>query len=216
MGIPTWPILVNDKHSILSVWGCRSLPGKDRESLDDDMVRELARATIAYRAAERCLITPHSPMVSRCDELDGGDLIGLTALSGPQPTAVPDHEPPSSWYQFRRGKSQLVNGTKPQSFHKLRHKEGRADPAALSEASGRLDSVKIPIMDSAPEATADKSRRLSGKTEEGHAETNEHARRSVDKSDASVASERALVRKLDLYLIPLIMSLYLFSFVDRY
>ncbi|KAJ3472324.1 hypothetical protein NLG97_g11087 [Lecanicillium saksenae] len=33
---------------------------------------------------------------------------------------------------------------------------------------------------------------------------------------AAQVDERKLVRKLDLYLIPLIMMLYLFSFLDRY
>lgn len=34
-------------------------------------------------------------------------------------------------------------------------------------------------------------------------------------SRAAKVDERKLVRKLDLYLIPLIMALYLFSFLDR-
>jgi hypothetical protein len=37
----------------------------------------------------------------------------------------------------------------------------------------------------------------------------------VDEPADLGVSERALVRKLDLYLIPLIMGLYLFSFIDR-
>ena len=44
--------------------------------------------------------------------------------------------------------------------------------------------------------------------------------RSATMDDLLAASrgvdEKKLVRKLDLYLIPLIMGVYLFSFVDRY
>lgn len=49
----------------------------------------------------------------------------------------------------------------------------------------------------------------------------EAIRHNVDVDDEDVQSraakvdERKLVRKLDLYLIPLIMALYLFSFLDR-
>lgn len=38
----------------------------------------------------------------------------------------------------------------------------------------------------------------------------------VTAEDLNAVDERKLVRKLDLYLIPLVMGLYLFSFLDRY
>jgi hypothetical protein len=38
---------------------------------------------------------------------------------------------------------------------------------------------------------------------------------TTDPSDLSDAAERALIRKLDLQLIPIIVLLYLFSFLDR-
>lgn len=43
----------------------------------------------------------------------------------------------------------------------------------------------------------------------------ETGRTIVPGSDYEKAVEKRLVRKLDLYLIPLVMSLYLFSFLDR-
>jgi len=55
---------------------------------------------------------------------------------------------------------------------------------------------------------------LRGTTDD-HVETQETMRSSVDKSAAMGINERTLVRKLDLHLIPLIMGLYLFSFIDR-
>ncbi|KAG6297921.1 hypothetical protein E4U46_002240 [Claviceps purpurea] len=55
----------------------------------------------------------------------------------------------------------------------------------------------------------------SSYTDNHHHHHHHHNERSASPSSSSSAEEARLVRKLDLHLIPLIMAIYLFSFIDR-
>lgn len=72
-------------------------------------------------------------------------------------------------------------------------------------------------MDSGPAFESEKKHRESSGTDGDQVALREHEHAVADERalGTSGVDEKALVRKLDLHLIPIIMGLYLFSFVDR-